>query len=154
MTIPCNPYGYAKDALRRQLEFLGAAHPSCNLTWIRFFYRYGDGQPVTSLHSQLSRAVSKGEDVFDMSGGEQQRDYLRIEEATRLIVEPARKCSAPGVVNACSGKPVSIRKLVEGWLYEKGWNIRLNLGRYPCHDHEPMAFRGDRKRLDAVLGTI
>ena len=37
---PNNPYGYSKDALRRQLEFLRSVHPFA-LTWARLFYLYG-----------------------------------------------------------------------------------------------------------------
>jgi dTDP-6-deoxy-L-talose 4-dehydrogenase (NAD+) len=42
---------------------------------------------------------------------------------------------------------------VEGWIAENGWEIALNLGHYPYPDYEPMAFWGDRDRLDAILNN-
>ncbi len=141
-TNPTNPYGYAKDALRQQLEFLRSTKPF-NLTWARLFYIYGEGQPGTSLYPMLIEAVSRGDKIFNMSGGEQLRDYLPVEEVARKIVQSALAQCDIGAVNICSGKPISVRRLVEQWLYENNWEIELNLGYYPYPDYEPMAFWGD-----------
>ena len=55
-------------------------------------------------------------------------------------------------MNVCSGRPVSVRRLVEGWIRDNGWTIDLNLGHYPYPDYEPMAFWGERRKLDRILG--
>ena len=107
-TKPTNPYGYAKDALRQQLGFLKAIKPF-NLTWGRFFYMYGEGQPCTSLYSKLKEAVARGDKTFNMSGGEQLRDYLHVQEIARQIVQLAMAQSDIGTINICSGKPISVR---------------------------------------------
>lgn len=150
-TRPENPYGFAKDALRRELGFLKSSRPFA-LTWARLFYLYGEGQAGTSLLPQLRQAVASGEKVFNMSGGEQLRDYLAVEEAARLLVSLAVSGRDEGVVNVCSGQPVSVRRLVEGWIRDSGWTIDLNLGHYPYPDYEPMAFWGNRRKLDSILG--
>jgi nucleoside-diphosphate-sugar epimerase len=143
--IPNNPYGYAKNALRQQLEYLKQTNPF-NLTWARLFYMYGEGQPNTSLYPKLKEAVLRGETIFNMSGGEQLRDYLPVKEVARQIVELSIAQRDIGPINICSGKPVSIRRIVEQWLAENNWNIELNLGYYPYPDYEPMAFWGDGRR--------
>lgn len=149
---PANPYGFAKDTLRRQLQYLQTVRPF-NLGWARLFYLFGEGQAENSLLPQLHRAVARGDEVFDMSGGEQLRDYLPAREAARCLVALAEKRADLGVVNVCSGRPISVRGLVEGWIRDNGWPISLNLGRYPYPDYEPMAFWGDRARLDGILGA-
>lgn len=141
-TRPANPYGYAKDALRQQLEYLQSIKPF-DLTWGRLFYMYGDGQPASSLYPKLKEAVLHGEQVFNMSGGEQLRDYLRVEDVAQQIVRFALEQRNAGAVNICSGKPISVRKLVENWLSDNNWKIDLNLGHYPYPDYEPMAFWGE-----------
>lgn len=148
---PANPYGYAKDALRRQLEYLKDSHPFV-LVWPRLFYLFGDGQAESSLYPQLRKAVAEGATGFDMSGGEQLRDYLPATEAARRLVMLALMQQDVGVVNLCSGQPISVRGLVEQWIRANGWSIALNLGRYPYPDYEPMAFWGDRRKLAALLG--
>ena len=148
---PSTPYGFAKDALRRQLEFLAAERPFA-LTWTRLFYTYGEGQPATSLYPQLRAAVLRGDTRFDMSLGEQVRDYLPVEQVAQAIVSLALRHHGAGIVNVCSGEPVSVRRLVETWVREHAWPIELNLGRYTYPDYEPLAFWGSRRKLDALLG--
>lgn len=150
-TRPSNPYGYAKDSLRIQLEFFRAAH-SFTLTWARLFYLFGTGQTPNSLFPKLQVAAASGDEFFAMSGGEQLRDYLPVSEAARCLVQLGRKRGDFGTVNICSGVPVSIRSLVECWIQEHGWKIRPALGRFPYPDYEPMAFWGERRYLDTLLG--
>jgi nucleoside-diphosphate-sugar epimerase len=147
---PTNPYGYAKDALRRQLSFLKQETPFA-LTWTRLFYMYGTGQNPKSIYSQLAAAVGRGDDHFDMSAGEQIRDYLPIEEVVELLVRLTLLGRDVGIVNICSGQPRSMRGVVESWLRDNGWRITLRLGRYPYPDYEPFAFWGSAEKLREVL---
>jgi len=149
---PSNPYAHAKAALRRQLQYLRDARPYA-LTWARLFYMYGPGQPATSLYSQLAAAVARGDRSFAMSQGEQLRDFLPVETVARAIVALALDHPDAGVVNICSGTPVSIRGLVERWKAAKRWDIELDLGRYPYPSHEPLAFWGSPRKLHALLGS-
>lgn len=151
-TSPTTPYGFAKDALRRQLEFLKMVNTFA-LTWARLFYLYGEGQAESSVLPQLRKAVMRGDTAFNMSGGEQLRDYIHVTEAARLLVALTMKRQDVGVVNVCSGKPVSVRRLVEGLVRENDWSIALNLGHYPYPDYEPMAFWGDTQKLNKLLAT-
>jgi nucleoside-diphosphate-sugar epimerase len=148
--LPTNPYGYAKDALRRQLEFLGVTH-SFALTWARLFYMYGEGQARNSLQCQLKRAVERGDKIFNMSGGEQLRDYLHVSKVAAALVALAIKNMNVGVVNVCSGSPISVRSLVENWLQKNGWEIDLNFGHYAYPVYEPMEFWGNSQKLENML---
>jgi nucleoside-diphosphate-sugar epimerase len=149
-TRPNNSYGFAKDTLRRELELL-QQDLSFNLSWARIFYLYGKGQAETSLLSQLKRAVEHREKVFRMSGGEQLRDFQSVTDTAKDLVALAMTTKNAGVVNICSGKPISVRRLVEQWIRESGWSIELSLGDYPYPDYEPMAFWGIREKLNRCL---
>ena len=149
---PSNPYGFAKDVLRQQLVYLNQQLPF-HLTWARLFYHYGDGQAATSIHAQLRSAAERGDATFDMSGGEQLRDYLPVADVARHLVALSLVQGPTGIVNVCSGTPISVRRLVERWIEDKGWSIRMKLGVYPYPAYEPMAFWGDATRLEQCLGT-
>lgn len=150
LTLPENPYGFAKDTLRRQLEYLRRETPF-NLTWSRLFYLHGEGQAEKSLLPQLEKAIARGDRFFDMSAGEQLRDYLPVEDVARYLVSLSMLMRDNGVVNVCSGQPISVRSLVESWVRERHGLISLNLGCYAYPDYEPMAFWGDRRKLDRAL---
>src|SRR4030081_3156429 len=85
LTEPANPYGLAKDTLRKFLESLQKDRPF-TLQWARLFYMYGPGQHSNSLLAQLDRAVDNREPVFNMSRGEQLRDYLPVEGVAGRLV--------------------------------------------------------------------
>ena len=148
--LPNNPYGLAKNALCRQLQLLKATRPF-NLTWARLFYMHGDGQAASSLYPELQEAARRGDEKFNMSGGEQLRDYLPVTEVADYLVQLALINQDIGIVNVCSGEPISVRRLVEQWCATHGWSISLNLGYYPYPDYEPMAFWGCRSQLNTLL---
>jgi dTDP-6-deoxy-L-talose 4-dehydrogenase (NAD+) len=150
---PENCYGQAKDALRRSLQAwqVETDPPRFGLTWARLFYTWGEGQAPNSLWMQLRTAVERGVSRFDMSGGEQLRDYLPVARLAEHLVTLTLAPQPYDVVNLCSGTPVSVRSLVEGWCREQGWPIALNLGHYPYPDHEPMRFWGDAAKLQRCL---
>lgn len=140
-TRPVTPYGLAKDTLRKALQMLQATAPF-TLQWVRLFYMYGEGQNPGSLLSQLDRAIAEGRPAFDMSAGDQLRDYLPIEDVAACFAKVVEHPEIGGVINCCSGKPVSVRELVERRCAERGSSIRLNRGHYPYPDYEPLAFWG------------
>jgi len=140
-TEPCTAYGLAKDTLRKFISSLSQKYP-LDWKWIRLFYLYGEGQSKNSILQQLESAISRGETVFPMSGGEQIRDYLPVEKAAEQIVKISTQFQQQGLFNCCSGEPISIRRLVEEYLMKTGKSIDLDFGRYSYPDYEPMAFWG------------
>jgi dTDP-6-deoxy-L-talose 4-dehydrogenase (NAD+) len=148
--FPANPYAVAKNTLREQLQAFQQQH-SFSLKWIRLFYMFGKGQNPNSLLSQLDKALAAGEPVFNMSGGEQVRDYLPVEKVAEYIATIALQNEVTGIINCCSGQPVKIIDFVNDYLARKKQTITLNLGYYPYPDYEPMRFWGDVSRLQSVL---
>ena len=152
-TKPDNPYGLAKDTLRKFLEQL-KKKIDFDLKWVRLFYMYGKGQNSNSIFSQLDNTLKNKELSFNMSGGEQLRDYLPVEKVAEYIVKIAMQNNVQGAINCCSGIPISVRKLVENYLAEKQKSIYLNLGYYPYPDYEPMAFWGNTDKLNMAFSEF
>lgn len=140
-TCPTTPYGFAKDTLRRSLQLL-QQKVHFNFQWIRLFYMYGEGQNSNSLLAKLDTAISEGQNVFNMSAGYQLRDYLPIEKVAENFLMMLENPNIQGVINCCSGNPISVLDLVLKRCREKSSNIELNRGYYPLPDYEPLAFWG------------
>ena len=148
--FPNNFYAKAKNELRRKLEALSNDHP-ISLKWLRLFYMYGEGQNPNSLFSQLDNALLRGEKQFNMSGGEQVRDYLPVEKVARYIVTVALQKKVTGVINISSGQGITIKEFVKDYLKKKNKTITLNFGIHPYSVHEPMRFWGDHSKLMTII---
>jgi nucleoside-diphosphate-sugar epimerase len=146
---PANPYALAKNTLRLFLEELQNISPF-HLKWVRLFYLYGKGQNPKSLLAQLDTALNNGDKEFNMSGGQQVRDYLPVEKVAENIVSIALQNKVIGIINCCSGKPITVEALVKEYLAFKSKSIQLNFGYYPYPDYEPMEFWGDNAKLKKV----
>lgn len=146
---PSNSYALAKDTLRRFLEILARENPF-TLQWARLFYMFGAGQNPASLLAQLERALERGDEEFPMSAGEQLRDYMPVEKVADALVNLIEHPQITGIVNICSGKPISVRRLVEEFVAAKGKKIRLKFGHFPYADYEPLAFWGEGSKYQMI----
>lgn len=149
-TNPSNPYAIAKDTLCKMLQTISLSN-TINLKWLRLFYMYGKGQAPTSLFSQLETAIARNDNTFNMSGGEQTRDFLPVEKVVEIIVQLTFLNTNAGVVNCCSGKPQKVKDFVTQMINERSSSIKLNLGYYPYTSYEPMCFWGDTTKLNTLL---
>ena len=151
-TQPTTAYGLAKDTLRKALE-LFIMNRNISFKWLRLFYMYGRGQNPKSLLAQLEAAAQRNETSFNMSKGEQLRDYLPVMEVGEILVQTALQQRVAGTINCCSGQPVSVRTLVEQFMQQQYYQLKLNLGYYPYPDYEPLAFWGDSTKLKLITNA-
>jgi dTDP-6-deoxy-L-talose 4-dehydrogenase (NAD+) len=86
-----------------------------------------------------------------MSGGNQIRDYLAIEEVVKKLLNLLRLKKDIGIVNVCSGSPKILKNIVEEWKSANNWHIKLNLGYYPYPDYEPMEFWGSNLKYKMLV---
>jgi dTDP-6-deoxy-L-talose 4-dehydrogenase (NAD+) len=146
---PSNPYSMAKDTLRKFFEELNKKY-EFDLKWIRLFYMYGYGQAKNSLLALLDVAIRDGEKAFNMSKGDQLRDYLPVSEVAKNIILISKQNNISGIINCCSNNLISIVELVENYLKERNYSLKLNLGYYLYLKLEPMSFWGSNKKLNLI----
>lgn len=147
---PDNAYGKAKLNL---LNWVQQQQPEFDFefTWARLFYLFGAGQSQKSLFTQLMQAIEREDKSFDMSPGDQIRDFLNVILAAGFLCDFAQSRINGGIVNVCSGRPITVRQIVEDWLAERRASLRLNLGVYPYPSYEPMSFWGDNEKLKSLI---
>ena len=90
------------------MELLAAERPVV-FQWARLFYMHGVGQNPASLLAQLDRAIDAGDATFNMSGGEQLRDYAQrvLELLQEGVAQLSEGGAAPGRAGAAA--PASLR---------------------------------------------
>jgi dTDP-6-deoxy-L-talose 4-dehydrogenase (NAD+) len=143
-TIP-NPvtyYGLAKHALHQSLLLLKLSN-DFELLWLRPFYIYGKNHSPRSLFGLLDDAKKRNLAQFNMSNGDQLRDYLHISDAVSQIYKLL--LSKPfGQYNICSEKPISVKDLVIKYMEENNISIELNTGYYDYPAYESKNFWGKK----------
>jgi nucleoside-diphosphate-sugar epimerase len=152
--MPARPvvaYAIAKDAMRMALEHFSRIYPF-TFKWARIFFVKGDEREEKGIFRFISESVDKGERVIPVSWCEQLRDYLHRNDVGRFMAELCLQNDIIGVVNCCSGKPVSMRRMVED--YVRKWpELELDYGKVAYRSFEPMAFWGSRARMDMVISA-
>jgi nucleoside-diphosphate-sugar epimerase len=149
--VPVIAYGIGKDMLRRFVE-KQAVIKKFNYKWLRIFNVFGEGKNGGNLYSQLMQAIESGQRTFNMSGGEQVRDYLTPEAVADIIVRLALQDKVFGIINCCSGRPVVLKEMIRDFLKANHFHIELNLGYYPYLKYEPMTQWGSTAKLNKALG--
>lgn len=151
-TQPTLPYSIAKDHFRVFMEEK-LKSIRFNFKWVRIFYVFGEVKGRKNLYTHLMSAIANKDESFNMSGGEQIRDFLTPSEIADRIVIIAFQNTVQGVVNCCSGRPVKLKDFIRDYLNKNGYKIKLNLGVYPYPDYEPMETWGSTRKLDKILKT-
>jgi dTDP-6-deoxy-L-talose 4-dehydrogenase (NAD+) len=112
---------------------------------------FGEVVGRKNLYTLLKQAISNRDKIFNMSGGEQIRDFLTPDEIAQTIIKISLQTKVQGVINCCSGKPVKLKEFVQEFLDKNNYHIDLNLGYYPYPDYEPMVTWGNKNKLNQIL---
>jgi nucleoside-diphosphate-sugar epimerase len=109
---PAALYAATKQAMEDVLRFY-AESGDLRIANVRLFDTYGPQDERGKLLSLLVRAGRDG-DELSMSGGEQLIDLLHADDAVRALRRAADALDEPWAVwSASSGRPVSVRELVD-----------------------------------------
>ena len=153
---PCNPlsqYGVAKNALRQSIMLL-AKDCDFNLYWLRGFYIYGDDNGGHSIFSKIAQAATDGKTEFPFTTGKNKYDFLHIDEFSDQVLAAITQDDITGIINICSGKPVSLAEKVEQYIADNSYNITLQYGAFPDRPYDSPAVWGDNSRIREIQGRV
>ncbi len=152
---PCNPrsmYGIAKDALRRSAFLLAQEHDVC-LQWLRAYYIYGDDARNHSIFTKICEAAELGAETFPFNTGKNKYDFITVDELARQLAACVMQSEVSGVINCCSGQPVSLADKVEQFIQDHGYNIRLDYGAFPDRPYDSPGVWGDAEKIRKIMGS-
>ncbi|MDD4851147.1 MAG: NAD(P)-dependent oxidoreductase [Gemmiger sp.] len=153
---PCNPlsqYGIAKNALRQSL-LLSTANTPCHLHWLRAYYITGDEDHGSSIFAKITQAEQDGKKTFPFTSGKNQYDFIGVEELAKMIVAASTQTELDGIINVCTGKPMSLADRVEQFLQEKHYRIKLDYGAFPDRPYDSPGVWGDPAKINHILGEL
>ena len=152
---PCNPismYGIAKDALRRSII------QYCNqkevvLQWLRCFYILGDDKKNNSIFCKLLNAAEEGKTTFPFTTGKNKYDFIKVEELATLISATIVQTDITGIINCCTGAPISLADQVEAFIEEHNLDIRLEYGAFPDRPYDSPCIYGDATKINKIMNS-
>lgn len=150
---PCNPmsqYGIAKNALRKSIELYAKEH-NCKYQWLRAFYIYSDSDNGNSIFAKIRKAVSNGQKEFPFTSGKNKYDFIDANELARQISACVLQSNVLGIINCCSGNPISLAEQVEWYIKKHNLNIKLAYGKYPDRPYDSPCIYGDNKKINQIM---
>lgn len=150
---PCNPmsmYGIAKNALRQQL-LLYSKDKTVNLHWLRAYYIYGDDSRGSSIFAKLYQAEQDRKEEFPFTTGKNEYDFIHIDELAQQIMMASVQSKYNGIINVCSGKPVSLAEKVEAYISDHNMQIRLKYGAFPDRPYDSPKVWGDATIIQKIM---
>ena len=151
---PCNPlsmYGISKNALRKSIE-LYANSKNIKFQWLRAYYIFGDDLYGNSIFCKIRQAVRDGKELFPFTTGKNQYDFIHVDELAKQISLCVMQDEVLGIINVCSGKPVSLAEQIEWYISYNNLPIKLDYGKYPDRPYDSPCIYGDNKKIKMIQG--
>ena len=152
---PCNPaslYGIAKNALR-ETTFLSAKAHDAVAQWIRAYYIVGDDKFGNSIFSKLLEAAEEGRTTFPFTTGKNRYDFISVDELARQIAAIVDQTEVDGIINACTGEPMSLAERVEAYIRDNNLDITLEYGAFPDRPYDSPGVWGDPTKIRRILAS-
>jgi len=150
---PCAPlsqYGIAKNAMRQSL-MLTAQKSSCRLRWLRAYYITGDDIRGSSIFSKITQAALDGKKEFPFTQGKNKYDFIDVDDLAEMIAVASLQEDVDGVINVCTGEPVSLADRVERFIQEHHFDIKLQYGAFPDRPYDSPGVWGDASMIRQIM---
>lgn len=150
---PANPssnYGIAKNALRQMVTLLAAQNNVC-LQWLRGYYILGDDLKNSSIFTKITELEQEGKPTFPFNSGKNKYDFITVEELAKQIATVASQEEINGVVNCCTGNPVSLADKVEEFIEEHHFKIKPEYGAFPDRPYDSPGVWGDPEKINQIM---
>jgi dTDP-6-deoxy-L-talose 4-dehydrogenase (NAD+) len=152
----CNPtsqYGIAKDALRKSLCVLlnDIKYKGAVFQWLRAYYIYGDDKKNNSIFAKIAAAEAEGKAKFPFTTGKNKYDFISVDELAKQLAACVTQNKINGIINCCSGVPVSLADKIENFIKEHEYKIKLEYGAFPDRPYDSPEVWGDNSKIMKIM---
>ena len=149
-TNPMSNYGIAKNSLRQAVRELCKEY-GAKYQWLRAYYITGDDMKNHSIFAKIIEKEQEGAKEFPFNSGRNKYDFIDIHDLALQISAAVEQNEITGVINCCSGKPVSLAEKVESFLAENNYSIKLKYGAFPDREYDSPAIWGNNSKITEIL---
>jgi UDP-glucose 4-epimerase len=148
LPAPVSPYSLSKIMAEQLIQTFSKTYNK-PYSIFRLFNFFGSGMPENFFINQLVASL-KADKPFNMTYGEQVRDFTFIDDVLDAIIGISTSEKSPGeVINICSGKGIKLSDLAMeiGQHYNKTHLIKF--GALPYRDNEIFNMTGSTNKLSS-----
>ena len=149
-TRPTTIYGATKMATCILSEAM-CKTSGLRFAWLRLFSSYGPKDQLDWMIPYLTNALLRGERPA-VTAGDQEWDYLYIEDAAEAVVKVACNPQAQGVFNLGSGHAYRLRDVIARVRDLIDPRLEIGFGEVPYGPDQVMHLRADISRLVSITG--
>lgn len=149
-TNPLSMYGIAKNALR-EASLLLADKSDTALMWLRAYYILGDDSNNNSIFTKITQMEHEGKASFPFVSGKNKYDFIHVDELAKQIATASTQSEITGIINCCSGKPVSLADKVNEFIEKNHYSIRPDYGKFPERPYDSPAIWGDNTKINLIM---
>jgi len=120
-------------------------------TILRLFNFFGRNMSPKFFIPQMVNTFRKDE-KFEMTEGEQKRDFLYLDDVISAMVLAARQPATNEIYNVCSGHAVSLKELVLEVKKKLNSQSEIVFGALPYRENEVWNMVGDNTKIQKKLG--
>ena len=150
-TAPVSLYGIAKDTLRK--ASFAQLSSITELQWLRCFYIYGDDRNNQSIFTRILEAADAGTTSFPFTSGVNRFDFIEVDMLGRQIATVALEDGVTGIVNCCTGNPVSLGEKVEQFIASNQLDVTLEYGAFPDRPYDSPGVWGDATDILRIMAA-
>lgn len=152
---PCNPmslYGISKNALR-EASIVLTEKTSTKMQWLRGYYIVDNNRNGSSIFSKIAEADYEGKETFPFTMGQNQYDFLSYDKFCTYVSKAVEQDEITGIINICSGFPEKLATVVERYIKENNFNIKLEYGAFPDRPYDSKAIWGNNKKIEEIVNN-
>ena len=78
-------------------------------------------------------------------------DFINVDELVEQISKAVTQTDVTGIINCCSGNPMTLAERVENFIKDHKLKIRLNYGVFPDRPYDSPIIFGDDKKIKQIM---
>lgn len=145
---PTNFYGIAKNALR---QFVTSLNTSFQVKWLRAYYIYDNKGSGNSIFSKIFKASQSSQVSFPLTSGINKCDYIELETLSKQIVAASLQNKFTGIINVCSGIPMSLKDAVTHYIHRNNIDINFEFNKFPDRPYDSPIVYGDAEIINEIM---
>ena len=92
-----------------------------------------------------------GKKTFPFTTGKNKYDFIHVDKLAEQIVAASVQGEVNGVINVCTGNPISLGEQIETFIKDHNFDIKLEYGAFPDRPYDSPITYGDSTKIKKIM---